>query len=95
MPVAIAGITTPFTLNTIAPIQIAGSNSGRTYGKIENLDYVNGVWYAFGTNNGAAKNACHWLGPRRYFEFPVGRVIQGDLSAIADAGTPIISWIEE
>jgi hypothetical protein len=91
-----AGQTGNYTLNAAAPTQLAVANGSRRYGLIVNEDYVNAIRYAFGTNNSASTTVGHYLGPRRYFEFPTGSPIpQGDVSAIALAGTPAISWLEE
>lgn len=103
MAVAVPGVTTVFTLNATSPTQLANANSGRQYLIITNYDLVATVWIGFGTNNTATVGmipippsaaAAGSTVPNviSYLELTIPVI--GDVSAIASAGNPLISYTE-
>src|SRR3981189_1884401 len=92
---AVAGVTTQFQLSSTTPTQLALPNNGRSYLLIPNLDLAATIWIGFGTNNGAAVGMVP-IPPSTanvisYLELS-GNLPKGDVSAIASAGSPLISY---
>ena len=84
-------------LNATTPTQLANANNGRTYLLITNNDLVATVYIGFGTQNNATVGMIP-IPPSTatvvsYLELPVAAP-KGDVSAIANVGTPSISYTE-
>jgi hypothetical protein len=106
---ATRGVSTVFTLNAMTAMQISigNSDSGRTYFFCQNLDSRYGVELALGTGNQAMATVHHRIPQNGYFEYgPFNREawmnptpcrfwgLNGDISAIAEGGTPILNYLE-